>query len=254
MLYKTLLIDDEKLAISRLEKLLANYKQVFRIIGSANNGQTGLEMIEKMHPDLIFLDIEMPIMNGFEMLAKLSYTPIVIFATAFSEYAIRAFEENSIDYLLKPIEPERLAITVKKLEKGNLQPSDNQLDSKLLDLIAQLQPQKKPLQSISVKIGDKILLIRLAEIAYLEAEDKYVYLHTLEGKKHLLDSSLTALEEKLPDFFIRISRSVIINQVQIREIQKYFNGKYTLVLNDQAKSKLTSGSTYTDKVRALFEL
>ncbi|WP_310587864.1 LytR/AlgR family response regulator transcription factor [Emticicia agri] len=116
-MFKTILIDDEPLAISRLKRLLSHYSAVISIIDEAHNGQEGLEKIEAQKPDLIFLDIEMPLMTGFEMLANLSYMPKVIFSTAYDQYAIRAFEENSVDYLLKPIEAERLEKTIEKLKK-----------------------------------------------------------------------------------------------------------------------------------------
>ncbi|MCU0445965.1 MAG: LytTR family DNA-binding domain-containing protein [Microscillaceae bacterium] len=252
MPFRTLLIDDEKPAINRLERMLQGYPDVFDLIGSAQNGAEGWALIEKMKPDLIFLDIEMPLMTGFEMLTRLSYMPWVIFATAYEEYAVRAFEENSLDYLLKPIEPERLQRTVEKLQQKLPSPKQDLSETKILQLIAQLKPRKE-ITSISVKIGERILLIRLDEIAYFEAEDKYVNLHTEEGKKHLLDYSLTVLEEKLPNHFTRVSRSVIINNHKVREAQKFFNGKYILLLNDKMQSKITSGSSYADKVKGIFE-
>jgi two-component system LytT family response regulator len=250
---QTLLIDDEKLAISRLERLLGQYAGEIEIIGSANNGLEGLAMIEQRKPDLIFLDIEMPVLTGFELLAKLSYMPLVVFATAFEAYAIRAFEENSVDYLLKPIEPERLARTIQKLKDRTTKNQENPVSTQLLEMIAQLKP-KKELTSISVKLGDRILLIRIDDITHFEAEDKYVYLYTQEGKKHLLDYSLTTLEEKLPAQFVRVSRSAIINQLHIQEIQKYFNGKYVIILHDKTHTKITTGSSFADKVKKLFEL
>ncbi len=254
MAFKTIMIDDEKLALSRLKRLLDEYPYDFDIIHTAANGEEGWQSIEKLQPEIIFLDIEMPVLNGFEMLSKLSYMPFVVFTTAFEEYAIRAFEENSIDYLLKPIEQERLEITVQKLRKFKDRQDTNGLSSsQLMQMIAQLKP-KQMMTSISVKIGDKILLIRLNEIAYFEAEDKYVNVYTKEGKKHLVDYSLVALEEKLPENFKRVSRAAIVNSSFIKEIQKFFNGKYVLVLNDATQSKITSGSSYTDKIKKIFEL
>ncbi len=253
MKFRTLLIDDEPLALSRLERLLSKHPDDFEVIGLAKNGEEGRKLIEQLKPEVIFLDIEMPALNGFEMLAALSYMPFVVFATAFEEYAIRAFEENSIDYLLKPIEPERLAMTVQKLRNFKSSASQNLNAQALIKLVEEMKP-KKTLNNISVKVGDKILLIKTAEVAYLEAEDKYVNLHTLEGKKHLLDYSLTTLESKLSDDFVRVSRSAIINSSHLLEIQKFFNAKYTLILNDQRHTKITSGSTYADKVKQLFEL
>jgi two-component system LytT family response regulator len=251
MKFRAILIDDEPLALARLQRLLQPYTQEIDIIGQARNGQEGRDMVDALQPDVIFLDIEMPVLTGFEMLAQLAYMPAVVFTTAFDTYAIRAFEENSIDYLLKPIEAERLEITMQKL-RDRVQ-TGKEFSSEIAELLAKIQPTKtKELTSIAVKLGDRILLVRLPDINYFEAEDKYVYLYTQEGKKHLLDYSLTTLEEKLPTYFARISRSVIVNTQQIQEIQKYFTGKFTIIL--QNKTKLISGSSYTERVRQLFEL
>ncbi len=252
-MFSTILIDDEKLAVSRLKRLLLDYQSIVDVIGEANNGLEGLEIIERLRPDLIFLDIEMPGMNGFEMLSKLDFMPMVVFATAFDEYAIRAFEENSMDYLLKPIEKERLEITIRKLEqtkKNKFQNIDNEY---FMQLIAQVKPQKE-MVSIAVKSGERILLIRLEEISHFEAEDKYTFLITTEGKKYLTDYTITILEEKLPNFFIRVSRSVIINTHLIKEIQKYFSGKFMIFLDDKPQSKVESGLKYGDNIKALLNL
>ncbi len=253
MLYKTILIDDEPLALSRLKRLLSKFEDVFEIIDTATNGQEGLEKIETQKPDLIFLDIEMPLMNGFEMLEALDYMPKVIFSTAFDQYAIQAFEENSLDYLLKPIEKERLAKTVDKLRSlhGNEASAIN--EKSLQDLLKKLQP-KKELHSITVKSGDKILFIPLSEICFFQAEDKYVFLNTIAGKQYLTNHTITSLTEKLPEQFVRISRSAIIHAPMIRSMEKSFNGKYVINLNDQKNSKLESGSSYGDNLKQLMEM
>ncbi len=250
---KTILIDDEPLAISRLKRLLSRYENDFNIIAEAKNGQEGLELIEKHKPELIFLDIEMPEMNGFDMLSKLSYMPIVVFATAFDQYAIRAFEENSIDYLLKPIEAERLEKTVEKLQKIRQQPTDNLFNTSLLEMLEKLKP-KKDIHSISVKSGEKILFIPLTDIAFFEADDKYVTLNTIDGKQHLTNFTIANLEEKLPDNFLRISRSSIVNSKVIKELQKSFNGKYVVLLKDIKLSKIKTGSSYGDNLKKLMEI
>jgi two-component system, LytTR family, response regulator len=250
---KTILIDDEPLAISRLKRLLSRYEGVINVIAEAKNGHEGLELIEQLKPDVLFLDIEMPEMNGFELLAKLSYMPIVVFATAFDQYAIRAFEENSIDYLLKPIEAERLEKTVEKLQKIRQQPTENPFNSHLLEMLEKLKP-KKDIHSISVKSGERILFIPLPDISYFEADDKYVFLNTFEGKQHLTNFTITTLEEKLPDTFIRISRSAIINTKAIKELQKSFNGKYVVILKDQKLSKIKTGSSFGDNLKKLMEI
>jgi two-component system, LytTR family, response regulator len=249
---KTILIDDEPLAIGRLKRLLGKYED-FEIIDEAKNGQEGLEKIEFHQPDVIFLDIEMPLMTGFEMLARLSFMPLVVFATAYDQYAIRAFEENSIDYLLKPIEADRLEKTVDKLRKLKSNSANSSMNSSLLKLIEQFKP-KKDIHSISVKSGEKILFIPLNEISFFEAEDKYVFLNTTEGKQYLTNYTITALEEKLPENFVRVSRSSIVNSLLIKELQKYFSGKYLVIMRDTKASKIETGSTYGDNLKKLMEI
>ena len=250
----TILIDDEPLAISRLKRLLASHADTFTIIGEAHNGAEGLTLVEAQRPDVIFLDIEMPLLNGFEMLGRLSYMPMVIFATAYDQYAIRAFDENSMDYLLKPIEAERLSRTVQKINAlAGPKAVENPYADNLMRLLEQMKP-KKELFSISVKTGDKILLIPLADIAFFEAEEKYVFLCTTDGQKYLTSYTIAALNEKLPDTFARVSRSAIVNIHRIRECQKHFDGKFILTLTDKKATRLTTGSTYTEAVKQLLEL
>lgn len=255
---RTILVDDESLAISRLRRLLDKHRDAVDIIGEAPNGAEGLTLIEAERPDLIFLDIEMPLLNGFEMLSRLTAMPMVVFATAFNQYAIRAFEENSIDYLLKPIEAERLNRTIQKIKtlterSETAQTTQNPMTESVMRLLAQMQP-KKEVYSISVKTGEKIKLIPLSDIAYFEAEDKYVFLSTVDGQKFLTTYTLTTLNEKLPDTFVRVSRSVMVNRHKIVEIHRHFDGKFMLAMSDKKGTKLTSGSTYGDAVRQLMEL
>lgn len=255
---RTILIDDENLAITRLRRLLDKHRDTVEIINDASNGAEGLTLIEAERPDLIFLDIEMPLLNGFEMLSRVTAMPIVVFATAFDQYAIRAFEENSIDYLLKPIEADRLARTVQKIkalaERPDATPlTSNPMTDSVMRLLAQMQP-KKEIYSISVKTGEKIKLIPISDIAFFEAEDKYVFLATLDGQKFLTTYTLATLDEKLPDPFVRISRSVIVNRHKIAEIHRHFDGKFMLAMIDKKGTKLTSGSTYGDAIRQLMEL
>lgn len=249
---KTILIDDEPLAIGRLKRLLGKFED-FEIIAEAKNGQEGLEKITQLKPDVIFLDIEMPEMTGFEMLAQLDFMPLVVFATAYDQYAIRAFEENSIDYLLKPIETERLEKTVEKLRKLKSNTSDSSMNNSLLQLIEQFKP-KKDIHSISVKSGEKILFIPLTEISFFEAEDKYVFLNTTDGKQYLTNYTIASLEEKLPENFIRVSRSSIINSLLIKELQKYFSGKYLVIMRDTKASKIETGSAYGENLKKLMEI
>lgn len=241
--WKTIIIDDEELARQRLKRLLKDYGE-FDIIDEAENGAEGLRLINKLNPDIIFLDIEMPVLNGFEMLGKLSQHPRVVFTTAYDQYAIKAFEEGSIDYLLKPVEKERLEKTIKKLHQFTAAPAQLPLQ----ELMRQLQI-KTTSKTLTVKIGDKILLIKLTEIIYIEAEDKYVFLHTIDSKKHLTEYTLSALEEKLPEQFLRIHRGAIINIDCIKEIRKGFNGAFVFVMNNAAGSRISSGRSYGDELK-----
>lgn len=242
--WKTLIIDDEQLARQRLKRLLKPFDEL-DIIAEAANGQDGLEQIEALKPDLIFLDIEMPVLNGFEMLSRLSKQPKVVFTTAYDQYAIKAFEEDSIDYLLKPVEAERLEKTIKKL--GQLQ-SAEQLPIEAL--MKQLMV-KKDIKTLTVKIGDRILLIKLNDILFIDAEDKYVFLHTADGKKHLTDFTMTGLEDKLPEQFIRIHRGSILNTDHIKEIRKGFNGALIFLIN-HSDVRLTSSRSNGDMLRERF--
>ena len=246
-IWKTLIIDDEQLARWRLARLLKPYDDI-ALIGEAVNGQDGLEKIEKLQPDLIFLDIEMPVFNGFEMLSRLKHQPKVVFTTAYDQYAIKAFEEDSIDYLLKPVETDRLEKTIKKLRQAQHQPPAYlPLDA----LMKQLQV-KKDIKTLTVKIGDKILLIKLESIIYIEAEEKYVFLHTTDGRKHLTDFTIGSLEEKLPEQYVRIHRSYIINTDHIKEIRKSFNGAFVFVMNNTENTRLTSSRSNGEMLRERF--
>lgn len=244
-----IIIDDEFLARQRLKKLLTPYTDKITVIGEADNGASGLELIETLRPEFVFLDIQMPVMNGFEMLDKLTYQPFIVFATAFDEYAIKAFETNSIDYLLKPIRSERIDLTIQKIinlqkksaagiwEKGKLQA-----------LIEQLRPEKK-LQSITVHKKDKIKIVSLKDILLFQSEDKLTRMLTRDEEKHLLTHSLNQLDQKLPDHFIRLNRSTIINENEVLEIQKGFNGKLVFVMKDKEATKITTGSSYTSSIK-----
>lgn len=249
------MIDDEILALNRLRRLLLKYPETFSIVSEAQNGAEGLVEIDKHNPDIIFLDIEMPLLNGFEMLSKLSKMPLVVFSTAYDQYAIRAFEENSVDYLLKPVENERLLKTIDKIRSITQTDSSagfNPYSDNLLKLLEEMKP-KKEIFSLSVKTGDRILLIPLTEITHFEAEEKYVFLNTLDGQKYLLNYTLTSLEEKLPKHYLRISRAAIVNSHHIKEIQKHFNGKFMLMMRDRKASQLPSGSTYGEVIRHLLD-
>ncbi len=250
--FRAIVIDDEPAARRLMKNLLQEHSDVVQVIDEAGNGREAIRKIEEHKPDLIFLDIQMPDLTGFEVLEQLQHKPNVIFTTAYEQYAIKAFENFSIDYLLKPIKEERLGQSIIKLKQfGRLNQAIN--ISGLQDIIKQLQaPQKAT--ALPIKTGDRITLLRFENIAYLEAQDKYVFIFTTDGQKHLTDQSLTALIEKLPPQFYRIQKSYIINKDKIREMHRHFNSRYLFVLDDKAGTRLTSGRTFHDAIKEEFGL
>ena len=253
--YKTIIIDDEPAARRLMKSLLSDYNDRIEVIGEAGTGREAIEKIHALRPDLIFLDIQMPDLTGFEVLEQLQFKPAIIFTTAYEQYAIKAFENFSIDYLLKPIKEERLEQSIRKLsEFGKIESKGSGIDvNSLQEIIKQLQAPPKA-TALPVKIGDRIILLRFEHIAYMEAEDKYVYIYTTDGAKHLTDHSLSTLSEKLPAQFYRIQKSYIINKDRIREMHRHFNGRYLFIMDDKAGTRLTSGRTYNDAIRAEFGL
>jgi len=250
--FKAILIDDEPGARRLMKTLLQEHRDAIEIIGEAGNGTDAIAMIEELMPDLIFLDIQMPDLTGFEVLEKLKHKPNVIFTTAYEQYAIKAFETFSVDYLLKPIKEERLEQSIGKLKQFGK--SNAQLDiSGLQQIIKQLKtPQKAT--ALPIKTGDRIHLIKFEQISYLEAHDKYVFIHTTEGQKHLTDQTLSSLEEKLPEQFYRVQKSYILNKEKIREMHRHFNGRYLFVMEDKVASRITSGRTYHEAIKSEFGL
>ena len=197
--YTTIIVDDEAIARQRMVKILATFAGVFNIIAEASNGIEGAELINELQPDLVFLDIQMPGKTGFEMLECLTHLPQIVFCTAYEEYALEAFNTMALDYLIKPIEKQRLELTIDKLAQNAAPQTQLQVQT-LLDMVRQTTATKK-LKSIPHKIGDRVLLIKVEDITYLSANDKYVAFYTRNGKEYLTEMSLKKLCERLPDNF-----------------------------------------------------
>jgi two-component system LytT family response regulator len=209
-------------------------------------------MIEALRPDLVFLDVQLPDLTGFEIIEKLSCKPNIIFTTAYEQYAIRAFETFSIDYLLKPIKEDRLKQSIVKLKQ--FRQIDQPVDTLLLqEMIRQFKaPQKAT--ALPIRTGDRITLLRFEQIVYLQADDKYVFVFMSDGQKHLTDQSLQILLTKLPAHFYRIQKSYIINKEKIKEMHRHFNSRFLFIMDDKSSTRLTSGRTYFDEIRDEFGL
>jgi two-component system LytT family response regulator len=247
------LVDDELPALKRLGRLLEATGRV-EIVGSAMNPQTALDFLNAEEPDIVFLDIEMPGMNGFELLSRLDRQPTVIFTTAYDQYALKAFEVNSIDYLLKPVEPEQLERALGKLERFRQENKPGWLDrpefrAMLQELSRTLRdPQSAYPERIPVRIGERTQFLDLARVTHFFAQDRLTYAAT-EAKEYCVDWPIAELEQKLdPARFVRIHRAVLLNLEWIGDLTPSFAGRLTIRLKDQKRTELTVAR---DRTRAL---
>ncbi|HEX2394243.1 MAG TPA: LytTR family transcriptional regulator DNA-binding domain-containing protein [Bacteroidales bacterium] len=231
---KALIIDDEELARSLIRNYLNSYNDI-RIIGECENGFEGARQIAELKPDLVFLDIQMPKLNGFEMLELTDNPPEIIFITAHNDFAIRAFELNAVDYLLKPYSRDRLVSAVQKatdrIRSGK--PGENKIEQLLQ------QPLTEKLERIVVKSGSKIKVIPVDKINYLEAQDDYIMVYTDEGK-HLKQGTMKYYEDHLDESkFIRVHRSYIVRIDQVVQLEPYAKDNYILKLKNGTALKIS---------------
>ena len=233
---KVLIIDDEQLARELLKNYLSKDTRL-EVVGECSNGFEGVLAIQELKPDLVFLDIQMPKITGFEMLELLSDPPVIIFSTAYEEFAIRAFEANAVDYLLKPYPEERVQVAINKA-LINIQNKVNV--KKDMDGLSQAHDENSGLLSrIVVKSGVKIRIIPVDTIDYLESEDDFVMIYCKEGH-FLKQKTLKFFETHLdPKKFIRIHRSCIVNVTQLAEIQQYGKESWILLTKQGAKLKIS---------------
>ena len=216
---RAIIIDDERLARQELKNLLSNHKDI-EVVAECNNAQSAKEKIAELNPDVIFLDMQMPGKNGLELIEELSALPDVVFVTAHDEYAIKAFEVNAFDYLLKPVSPERLAETIRKLTiKDNTDKKENTSPLSEID-------------RVFIKDGEKTWFVKLSQIRLFESEGNYVRVY-FETFRPLILRSLNSLEERLNDkHFFRASRKHIINLSWVESIETWFNGGLMVKLKD----------------------
>jgi len=219
---KTLVIDDERLARKELIGLLAKYPDI-AIEGECSNGEEALAMIEQVQPDLIFLDVQMPGMSGFDMLDKLENVPYVIFVTAYDEYALKAFEVNALDYVLKPVEEDRLAEAVQKVIRAK------QRDDQRLRLSQEGRLGQE--DQIFIKDGEKCWFVPLSEVRMFESEGNYVRVY-FQNFKPLILKSLNNLEDRLDHTFFRTNRKFVVNLRWVQSVENWFNGGLRLTLKD----------------------
>lgn len=226
---RTVIIEDEEPARNLLRSFLTQMPEI-DLLGECSDGFQGLKSIQELQPDLIFLDIQMPKLTGFEMLELLDNLPEVVFTTAYDEFAIKAFELNAVDYLMKPFARQRLRQAVDKVLERFKMKQRNQAGVE--KLIHQMNETAKPLERIVVKSGSKIHVLPLDDIQQIEAQDDYVMIHTPSGR-FMKKETMQRLETQLPqERFIRVHRSFIVNINQVLRIEQYGKESYLLILKN----------------------
>lgn len=231
---KTLIVDDERLARQELKTLLSEFDSI-EVVGESSNGDEAIKDIAEHKPDLVFLDIQMPGKSGFDLIEELDFVPYVVFVTAYDEYAIKAFEVNALDYLLKPIEPNRLKEALRKVELrlSEDRMHDSEAPVKHDDGILGLDNQ------IFLKDGEKCWFVSLADVRLFESEGNYVRVY-FKDKKPLILKSLNNLEKRLdPNCFFRTNRKFIVNLKWVENVETWFNGGLQLGLKDGTKVEVS---------------
>ncbi len=249
---RVLIADDEPLARKGVRMRL-DAEADFEIVGECSNGRKAVEAIERLAPDLVFLDIEMPRLGGFSVIETIGANrmPAVIFVTAYDEHALRAFEVHALDYLLKPIDGARFREAIERARNRIRNRDLESINRKLSDLIQDIKKEKKYLERLAIKSGERVLLLGVDEIDWIEAADNYARIHA--GKQsHLLHATMNSLESKLdPARFLRVHRSAIVNILSIRELHPLFHGEYRLSLKNGAE--ITSGRSYRNRLQQILK-
>jgi two-component system LytT family response regulator len=247
---KVLIVDDEPIIRRGLRNHLSRRDQ-YEVVGECCNGRRAIDDIRETRPDLVFLDVQMPEVDGFGVIREVgpSAMPAVVFVTAFDEYAVRAFDVNALDYLLKPFDEERFSRCLTRVEQRLAEPEKGEsLVEKLASLVAE-QAKPRTADRLAIRNSDRITLLQTEDIDWIEAADNYVEIHV--GKQvHLMRETLSNLEQRLQPFrFLRIHRSRLVNADRIKELHPLFHGEYELVLSDG--THLTSSRHYRDVLQRL---
>jgi two-component system LytT family response regulator len=232
---KAIIVEDEEPALERLQNFIESISDL-NIVAVCRSGQHAAEKIDDVEPDLVFLDINLPDFSGIDLFHLIKHKPLVIFTTAYNQYAIKAFEIQAIDYLLKPFPRERFEIAVDRARKKLQEKKTDTISiQKLLDT---WKPQSQFLSRIPSRIGDKIYILTDDQIVFTASENKMVFAHT-QGSKYLINYTLEELQTRLdPEKFFRIHRSTIVNLNYVDIIESWFAGGYKMRVKDNKKSEL----------------
>jgi two-component system, LytTR family, response regulator len=250
MKVRTLVADDEELARERMRRLLAERPEI-ELVGECADGREAVAIIQEKLPDLIFLDIQMPELDGFAVLEaiKTEPMPIIVFVTAHDKFALRAFDVHAVDYLLKPFDRERFESALRRALEQIQHRQDPARVQAQAAVLSQMQAPIKPVERLAIKSDGRILVVKTADISWIQSAHNYVEIHE-DKKTHLLRETISSIETRLPpEKFVRISRSVIINVDRVKELQPRFYGEYTVTLHDG--TRLTLSRRYRKKLPQL---
>ncbi len=250
MKIRTLIVDDQLMARELLRRMLQNQPDI-EIVGMPASGPEAVAAINGLAPDLVFLDVRMPELDAFGVLAQVrpARMPVIIFVTANDDFALRAFDVHALDYLVKPCTAERFQTALQRARDQIQREQTGISHQRLAALLRDLKAEPTQTERLAVKSEGRFLFLRLADIDWVEAADNYVNLH-LGNEAHLLRETLAALEARLPaDRFLRISRSTIVNIERVKELHPMFHGEYVVILRNGTRLTLTRG--YRQKLRQL---
>ncbi len=237
--FKVLIVDDERLSRRRIRRLLT-LEQECEVIGECANGAEAVAVLAETRPDILFLDVQMPELDGFEVIEALTQLrPLIIFTSAYEDYAVRAFEVHAFDYLLKPFDGRRFLDSLQRAKVRLRQERAGSADSRLFELMESLSKNQRSPDRIAVRNNGRVVFVKLEEIDWIEASDNYVCLHC--GREtHVLRETMSELESRLnPAHFLRVHRSAIVNLDRIKELQPWFRGDYRVILRDGTELTLT---------------
>ena len=245
---RAMVVDDEAMARERVVSLLRQ-EQDIELIGECSDGQQAVNAINSQQPDLVFLDVQMPAVDGFRVIEQVGpeKMPAVVFVTAYDEYAVRAFEVHALDDLLKPFGRERFQQTLQHARSHVERRRAGDLGKRLMALVQDIKPEPQKLDRLVVKSGGRVFFLRTEDIVWIEAAGNYVRLHLGEDS-HLFRETMNGIEARLdPQRFVRIHRSRIVNSDRIKELQPWFNGEYVVVLQNGTRLTLSRG--YREKLQ-----
>jgi two-component system, LytTR family, response regulator len=249
---RAIIVDDEPLARDGV-RLHLEAEQDIDVVGEAGSGEEAVSLVETMRPDLLFLDVQMPGLDGFGVLEALGpvQMPVTVFTTAYDQFAVRAFDAHAVDYVLKPYDEERFQRALERARSQVVSRRRAGMDDRLGALLDELRAREQYLERLVVRANGRIVILRVTEVDWVEAASNYVRLHA-GGRQFLLRETMTALESKLdPADFVRIHRSTIVRVDRIRELEPLFQGDYVVILEDG--TRLTSSRGYRERLQELLQ-